>query len=147
MTDIRIAAPRRPLQRTARDLANGRERVRRPHPRRMATPPFRLQSVQSLSCFPRRQSSLTVRCSECQGRRTWTLCTLRGASMHVMPEDIDYGVTDDTARRVSHVWISVRTLIDSIGCILKSGRRLVDGDGIRAQAMYNVIADSMLCSS
>ena len=66
--------------------------------------------------------------------------------MHVMPEGIDYGVTDDTARRVSHVWISVRTLIDSIGCILKSGRRRGDGDGIRAQAMYNVIADSMLCN-
>ena len=66
--------------------------------------------------------------------------------MHVMPEDIDYGVTDDTARRVSHVWISVRTLIDSIGCILKFNRRFVDGDGMSAQAMYDVIADSMLCN-
>ena len=97
MTDIRIAARRRPLEGISLAAANELERVRRPHPRRMATPPSRLQSVQSLSCFPRRRSSLTVRCGECRGRRTWTLCTLRGASMHVMPEGIDYGVIDEAA--------------------------------------------------
>ena len=132
VSEIRMCRFRRPLQGTSRDLANELERIRRSHPRRSPSPPPQLESLQSSSCFPRRRSSLTVRCGECRGRRTWTLCTLRGASMHVMPEGIDYGVIDDTARRVSHVWISVRTLIDSIGCILKSGRRLVDGDGIRA---------------
>ena len=90
---------RRPLQGTSRDLANELERIRRSHPRRSPSPPSQLESLQSSSCFPRRRSSLTVRCGECRGRRTWALCTRRGASMHAMPEGIDYGVIDDTAAR------------------------------------------------
>ena len=99
VSEIRMCRFRRPLQGTSRDLANELERIRRSHPRRSPTPPSQLESLQSSSCFPRRRSSLTVRCGECRGRRTWTLCTRRGASMHAIPDGIDYGVIDDTAAR------------------------------------------------
>ena len=99
VSEIRMCRFRRPLQGTSRDLANELERIRRSHPRLSPSPPPQLESLQSSSCFPRRRSSLTVRCGECRGRRTWTLCTRRGASMHAMPEGIDYGVIDGTAAR------------------------------------------------
>ena len=66
--------------------------------------------------------------------------------MHVMPEDIDYGVIDDTAARGHGSFSRSTRVVWFSSSILKSGRRLVDGDGIRAQAMYNFIADSMLCN-
>ena len=64
VSEIRMCRCRRPLQGTSRDLANELERIRRSHPRRSPTPPSQLESLQSSSCFPRRRSSLTVRCGE-----------------------------------------------------------------------------------
>ena len=66
--------------------------------------------------------------------------------MHVMPEGIDYGVIDDTSARGHGSFSRSTRVVWLSSSILKSGRRLVDGDGIRAQAMHNVIADSMLCN-
>ena len=66
--------------------------------------------------------------------------------MHVMPEGIDYGVIDDTSARGHGSFSRSTRVVWLSSSILKSARRLVDGDGIRAQAMYNVIADSMLCN-
>ena len=64
VSEIRMCRFRRPLQGTSRDLANELERIRRSHPRRSPSPPSQLESLQSSSCFPRRRSSLTVRCGE-----------------------------------------------------------------------------------
>ena len=123
VSEIRMCRFRRPLQGTSRDLANELERIRRSHPRRSPSPPSQLESMQSSSCFPRRRSSLTVRCGECRGRRTWTLCTLRGASIHVMPEGIDYGVTDDTAARGHGSFSRSTRVLWLLSSILKSNRR------------------------
>ena len=66
--------------------------------------------------------------------------------MHVMPEDIDYGVIDDTAARGHGSFSRSTRVLWLLSSILKFNRRFVDWDGMSGQAMYNVIADSMLCN-
>ena len=66
--------------------------------------------------------------------------------MHVMPEGIDYRVTDDTAARGHGSFSRSTRVLWLLSSILKFNRRFVDGDGMSAQAMYDVITDSMLCN-
>ena len=66
--------------------------------------------------------------------------------MSCRSEGIDYGVIDDTAARGHGSFSRSTRVVWLSSSILKSGRRLVDGDGMSAEAMYDVIADSMLCN-
>ena len=64
--------------------------------------------------------------------------------MHVMPEDIDYGVIDDTAARGHGSFSRSTRVLWLLSSILKFNRRFVDGDGMSGQVIYDVIANNMV---